>query len=95
MLCAICSRPLNEVMVENHHLIPRTFKGKHTIPLHKICHAKIHATFSERELSHYYHTPERILENEEMKKFVLWVSKKPTDYYNKNEQTRNRKDKRR
>lgn len=94
-LCVICSRQLNEVMVEHHHLIPRTFKGKVTIPLHRICHAKIHATFSERELANYYHTPERILESDEIQRFIKWVSNKPTDYYSKNDETKSRKSKRR
>jgi hypothetical protein len=81
-------------MVEDHHLIPRTFKGKDTIPLHRICHAKIHATFSERELQHYYHTPDRILESEEIQKFVKWVARKPLEYYTKNDETKSRKSKR-
>jgi hypothetical protein len=93
--CAICNRPLGLVRVDEHHLIPKTFRGKVTIPLHRICHTKIHATFAERDLAHYYFTTERILEHTEIQKFVLWVKKKPIDFYDKNDETRDRKRKRR
>ena len=79
--CQLCERPLGEVRVQEHHLIPKTFKGKVTIPLHGICHQKIHSTFSERELLHYYHTIERLLEHSEIQKFVAWVKKKPPEFY--------------
>lgn len=81
-------------MIEDHHLIPKTFKGTETILIHKICHQKLHATLSEREMLNYYHTVERILENEEILKFVKWVSKKPLDFYSKNDDTAHRKNKR-
>jgi len=82
-------------MVEDHHLIPRTFKGKDTIRIHRMCHQKIHATFSERELANYYYTPSRILEREEMQTFVKWVQKKAIDFYDKNDDTKERKKRRR
>jgi hypothetical protein len=92
--CPICGRELGDVLIEEHHLVPRTFKGKDTIMVHKMCHQKIHATFSERELLQYYHTPERICEHSEMEKFIAWITKKPPEYYNKNDDTANRKRKR-
>jgi len=95
-LCPICNRPLDDKSdIQFHHLVPKTFKGKEGINLHKVCHQKIHATFSERDLQHYYHTIERIIEHEEIIKFVKWVSKKPTDFYNKNDETHVRYGKRR
>lgn len=78
-----------------HHLIPATFKGKIKVTLHKVCHAKLHHTFSEREMSQYYHTIERLLEHEEIEKFVKWVRKQPNDFYSKNKDTKDRKRKRR
>ena len=59
-----------------HHLIPHTFGGKDKIELHIICHDKLHHTFSEREMVNHYHTVERILENEEIQKFIKWIGKK-------------------
>lgn len=79
--CGLCGRELGDVLVEDHHMIPKTFKGSETQPVHKICHRAIHATFTERELQHYYHTFERLLEHEDIQKFVRWVSKKPPDYF--------------
>lgn len=92
--CPLCTRELGPVS-DDHHLIPKTFGGKETIPLHKICHNKIHHTFSERELKNYYHTIDRILENEEIQKFVKWVSKKPPEFYDGNKDTSRRNSKRR
>jgi hypothetical protein len=56
-----------------------------------MCHQKIHATFSERELQHYYHTPERIREHSEMQRFIAWIRKKPLNFYDKNDDTASRK----
>lgn len=95
MLCCICVRPLGEVNLQEHHLVPKTFGGKETVTIHKVCHQKIHATFSERELQHYYHTPERILEHSEIQKFVRWISRKALDFYDKNDDTKDRRKKRR
>ena len=82
-VCAICGRELGGVNLSKHHLIPKSKGGKHTdtIYLHHICHQKIHAVFSEKLLKDYYYTPERILENEEMQKFVKWVSKQDPSFY--------------
>jgi hypothetical protein len=80
MTCPLCSRELGND-VNKHHLIPKTFKGKDTVTLHRICHRKIHSVFTERELLKHYHTIERLLEHEEIQKFVSWVSKKDPDFY--------------
>ena len=94
--CPLCERPmLRDDSSDEHHLIPKTFKGKETITLHRICHQKLHQTFSEREMLHHYNTIERLLENEDIQKFVKWVSKKELDYYSGNKETKRRKSKRR
>lgn len=88
--------------MQDHHLKPRTFKSRtkevhdddNFVRIHKMCHQKIHATFSEKELFSYYHTIDRLLENEEMQKFVKWISKKPPEWYDKNDDTSDRKRKR-
>lgn len=93
--CPICKRELGSTNVDLHHLIPKTFKGKELVALHRICHRKIHATFTERELLHYYHTIDRILENEHIQAFVKWVSKKDPAFYDGSKETTDRKRKRR
>jgi hypothetical protein len=92
--CQLCGRPLGTIRIEDHHLIPKTFKGRETIPIHRICHQKIHATFSERELCNYYHTVERLLEHEQIVKFVNWVKKRPIEFYDKNDDTADRRKRR-
>jgi polysaccharide pyruvyl transferase WcaK-like protein len=56
-------------------------KGSPTILLHKICHNKIHAVFTEVELKRYYHTIERLKEQEEIAAFIKWVTKKEQEFY--------------
>lgn len=95
MKCPICQRELiTGNSIDEHHLIPKTFKGKETVTLHKICHQKIHHTFSERELLSYYHTIDRLCGHDEIKKFVKWVSKKDPEFYDRNKDTKARRRKR-
>jgi len=92
--CPLCSRELG-TNFDFHHLIPKTFKGKDKIKIHKICHRKLHSVFTEREMLHHYHTIKRLLEHEEIQKFVKWVQKKPINFYNSSKDTNTRKGKRR
>ena len=80
--CPLCGREL-AAPISKHHLMPLSKGGKDTptVPMHQICHFKVHTVFSETELKNYYHTVERILENEEMQKFVKWVKKKEPSFY--------------
>jgi len=94
-ICPLCKRPMPEGSYNEHHLIPITFKGTEKVTLHIVCHDKLHHTLSEREMQHHYHTIERLLEHEEIQKFIKWVSKQPTDYYSHHKDTRDRKRKRR
>ncbi len=82
--CPLCDRPLAEPITK-HHLIPLSKGGKDTptVPMHKICHDKIHATFTETELKTYYHTIERLQEHEEIGRFIKWVKKKEPEFYDK------------
>jgi hypothetical protein len=93
--CGICGRELGNILIEDHHLIPKTFKGKITVPLHKICHQKLHTVLTERELANYYFTEERIREHSEMETFIKWVAGKDPSFYIKSKDTTIRKGKRR
>jgi hypothetical protein len=85
-LCPLCGRILIDgPSVNAHHLVPRSHRGRDTVRMHRICHAKIHAVFSERELAQYYHTAERLLESEEIRKFVNWVRKKDPQFFDKHD----------
>jgi len=92
LFCPLCSRPYDETM-DQHHLTPKLKKGKETVTLHKICHRKIHSLFAEQELAQHYNTIEKLLENEDIQKFVKWVQKKPRDYLDSNRLSNNRKGK--
>lgn len=91
----MCGRELIDgPSVDAHHLIPKSFKGRDTDLVHRICHQKLHSTFSEREMFNWYHTWERILDHPEIKKFVRWVQKKDAEYYDISHDTKDRKRKR-
>lgn len=95
MNCPICNREMIAgASINEHHLIPKTFKGKNTVMMHRACHDKLHHTFSEREMANYYHTIERLVEHEEIVKFIRWVQKKDPEWYDKHKDTKNRKRKR-
>ena len=94
-LCPICKRTLGTINVDRHHLVPKTHGGKEMFEIHKICHRKIHATFTEKELEKKFHTWEELTSNEEIKKFVEWVQKKPSEYYDGSNETQARNAKRR
>jgi hypothetical protein len=93
--CPLCNRELGDVNVDEHHLIPKMHKGKEKEKLHRVCHTKIHSVFTEAELADYYHTWDRLRENEQISKFIKWVQKKSPDWYDRNIETRERNGKRR
>ena len=80
--CPLCNRELAEPIVR-HHLIPPSKGGKDspTVPMHKICQAKVHAVFTETELKTYYNTVDRLKEHEDIAKFIKWVSKKELEFF--------------
>ena len=83
-LCPICDREMwVGESVNKHHFVPKSRGGKETTFLHKVCHSKIHSLFTEPQLEQLYYTPELLKENEEIQKFVKWVSKKDPDFYDR------------
>lgn len=79
--CPLCGRPLVPgPSVDEHHWIPKSEGGRVTSTIHKVCHRALHARFSERELATLYATPEAVLADPEMARFVRWVRKRPPEY---------------
>lgn len=81
-ICPLCGRELAEPM-NRHHLTPisRGGRGTTTVIMHKICHSKVHAVLTEKELANQYNNIEALQEQEEIAKFIKWVSKKPPEFY--------------
>jgi len=81
-LCPLCGRPLEiGASVDEHHLVPRSQGGKQKHRVHRICHRKIHATFSERELAQSFCTWEALKNHPEITAFLRWVANKPPAHY--------------
>ena len=79
-VCALCARPLG-TRREKHHLVPRSYGGRETVEVHPICHRKIHAALSEKELHDGYDTVERLRRHPEIAKFIRWVAGKHPDFH--------------
>ena len=90
-LCPLCGRPLGTLHVDRHHLIPKTYKGREQFDIHKICHQKIHSTFTEHELFKSFHTWEALQQHEDIKAFIAWVSKKDPSYFSRNVRSNNKR----
>jgi hypothetical protein len=83
--CPLCGRPLMPgASVDEHHLLPRSQGGVAKEKVHRICHRKIHATFSEKELARHFHTWEALRADPAMADFIRWVANKPPEFYRRN-----------
>ena len=93
--CPLCGRKMFDgSSINEHHLIPRSFKGKDKINIHKACHQKIHTIFTEKELQLKFNTIGEIKKNIEIKKFINWIKKKDPEYYESSKTSNLLKDKR-
>lgn len=82
--CVLCQRMIPKKLLTEHHLVPLLKGGKETVPMHNICHGKIHSLFSESELANKYDTIGKLMENDEIKSFVSWIRKKPDSFTDSN-----------
>lgn len=93
--CLICGRLLIPgKSINEHHLVPKTYKGTETITIHVVCHTKIHSVFSEKELATQYNTAEKLRAHPEMEKFIAWVRKKDPEFKSRNAPTNARRSRR-
>jgi hypothetical protein len=80
--CPLCGRALVAGRsVDEHHLLPKSQGGREKFLMHRICHRKIHATFTEKELARSYSTWDSLQAHEDIATFIVWVTKKPPEYY--------------
>ena len=80
-ICPLCTRPIPVGHESRHHLVPRSFRGRNTVNLHRICHRKIHSLFTERELAKRLHSIDALKAERDIRLFVDWVSSKPPAFY--------------
>lgn len=78
--CWLCERPLGR-RIEWHHPVPKSKKGRATVPVHPICHRTVHANFTNAELARIGDEPASIREHDGVAKFVRWITDKPPDFH--------------
>jgi hypothetical protein len=78
--CWLCDRPLGR-RVQQHHTVPKSKKGRTTVPVHPICHRAIHANFTTAVLARIGEDRAALLERDALRKFVEWVADKPPDFH--------------
>lgn len=79
MSCKYCNRDISEDLIEYHHLIPKSKKGKITVTACKSCHEFIHRTWTNKELRDIYNTVESVVSSEKYQKFLKWLIKQPIE----------------
>lgn len=90
--CPLCGRPIvRGPTADAHHLVPRSQGGRQTELVHRICHHKIHATFSEKELARQYHTWAALRAHPEIAGFVAWLGNKPPEFMDRNRKPKRRR----
>ena len=77
--CWLCSRPLGR-RIQWHHPVPKAKGGRLTVPVHPICHRRIHASFTNAELARNGGR-DALLADPGIAKFVAWVASKPPDFH--------------
>ena len=80
LTCWLCGRPF-ETLIQWHHPVPKSKKGRSTVPVHPICHKTIHANFTNAQLARIGENAELIRDNGVVAKFVRWIATKPPDFH--------------
>jgi len=80
LVCWLCGRSI-ESRLQWHHPVPKSKKGRDTVPVHPICHKTIHANFTNAELVRIGDDPDRIRAHPAVAKFVDWIASKPPDFH--------------
>lgn len=79
--CALCGRIVPDVLLTQHHLLPKERGGKpqHRLPFCRPCHKQVHATFSNKQLAENYHSVELLQAAPELAPFLAWIRKQKPD----------------
>ena len=83
-VCPLCERPIPPELESRHHLVPKLKGGKmepdNIVVLHRPCHDKVHAVFTEAQLARSYASVEALLTAPEIATFVHWIRKRPIGF---------------
>lgn len=87
--CPLCGRPLPDgPATDLHHPRPRSLGGTETVAMHRVCHRKLHATFTERELAGFGDDWARLRAHPDIAAFVHWVGRRPPGFHDGSRRTR-------
>jgi hypothetical protein len=87
--CPLCGRVLPAGPgTDLHHPLPRSLGGSVTVAMHRVCHRKLHATFTERELAGFGEDWARLRAQPEIASFVRWVERRPPEFHDGSRRTR-------
>jgi len=90
--CPLCGRAMVPgPSVDEHHLVPKSQRGRDKFLVHRVCHTKIHATLSEKHLAADYRTWEALRAHPQIASFIAWVQKKPPEFIARNIRPRARR----
>lgn len=67
-------------VVQWHHPVPKSKKGRVTVPVHPICHKTIQKHFTNAQLARIGDDRNALLADEDLRKFVEWIANKPPDF---------------
>lgn len=79
LACWLCERPLG-AQAQWHHPVPKSRKGRITVPVHPICHKTIHKHFTNAQLARIGTDREQLLASEDIHRFLAWIAGKPADF---------------
>jgi hypothetical protein len=89
--CPLCGRVLpRDATVDEHHLVPKSQGGREAFRIHRICHRKIHATFTEAQLARDFNTWQALRAHEAIQSFIKWVAGKDPSYYDNSRAAKSR-----
>ncbi|MEG1004519.1 MAG: HNH endonuclease [Clostridium sp.] len=76
-ICELCNREVPRIT--EHHLIPKARGGKYydTAMFCTMCHTQIHALYSNRELAARLFSLPRLKSDENIKKYLNFITKMP------------------
>ncbi|GAA0829385.1 HNH endonuclease signature motif containing protein [Cupriavidus pauculus] len=90
--CPLCGRPLlDDASTDLHHPVPRSRGGRDVVPMHRVCHQKIHSVFSEAELAITYHDWTALRAHPVMADFIRWIARKPPGFYDRSRTVKTRR----